>query len=147
MTTTHTKESLAALLNGIEYPGRASVEVNAAAKAAGLVIVFGESDDLMEFEGAIRDEADVYNGGTILIDAKGPLPEWDQVSDDEATAADYVTRKPRAREITANWRKDGYAWSYDTTIPHATFDVMEMGEPYCKGIVFDLADLGPPRAE
>ena len=33
------------------------------------------------------------------------------------------------------------AWTYMTDIPHATFDVMDDGELYCRGIVFALADL------
>jgi hypothetical protein len=39
------------------------------------------------------------------------------------------------------WGKDDTSWSYETDIPHATFDVLEDGEVYCRGIVFALADL------
>ena len=34
------------------------------------------------------------------------------------------------------------SWSYLTDIPHKTFDIMEDGEIYCRGIVFSLDDLG-----
>ena len=37
------------------------------AKDSGLVIVYGASDDLMEFEGAIEDEIGCYDGDTIHI--------------------------------------------------------------------------------
>ena len=50
-----TAAKLAEQLNGIEYPASISRDLEAQAKAAGLVIVFGASDDLMEFRGAIHD--------------------------------------------------------------------------------------------
>lgn len=47
---------LAARLDGAEYPLRPSRELLAEAKAAGLVIVYGASDDLMEFDGAMKEQ-------------------------------------------------------------------------------------------
>ena len=139
----HTKESLAALLDGREYPMRTTKQEQSDAKAAGLVIVYGASDDLIEFEGAISDEGGCYNGGEFQIDAKGFLPEFDNCEDEES-AADYFARKPHVRKIKAIWdRGDGVSWCYETDIPHATFRVMEDGEVYCIGLVFDLAALEP----
>jgi len=47
------------------------------------------------------------------------------------------------RAVDALWAKeDGYSWTYRTDIPHATFEIVEDGEPYCRGIVIDVADLG-----
>ena len=137
------KEYLAALLDGIQYPAHRSIAKDQieAAKAAGLVIVFGASDDLMEFEGAIRDEFGCYNGGTALIDAKGLLPERENIEDDDELQ-EYFKRKPVARKIEALWcKEDGYSWTYSTEIPHSTFDVLEGEDRYCRGIVFALADL------
>lgn len=34
----------------------------------------------------------------------------------------------------------GYSWIYQTDIPHATFEIVEGDDPYCRGIVFALAD-------
>ena len=63
-----TKEDAAALLNGFEYPAR-EIETHAKAlKEASLVPVFGQSDDLMEFRGAIYDETDAYNGARGVLD-------------------------------------------------------------------------------
>lgn len=133
---------LAAQLNGREYRHEVTREEAVAAKAAGLVIVYGASDDLMEFEGAIHDEAGVYDGGAVLVDAKGML-DRSQIDDDDGEAiADYVARKKGARQIEALWAKEGdYSWTYKTDIPHATFEVVEDGEPYCRGLVFAVADL------
>lgn len=138
-----TKEKLAAELNGIQYPAHRSItkEQIAAAKAAGLVIVFGASDDLMELEGAIRDEFGCYDGGTALIDAEGLLPDRESIEDDDELQA-YFKRKSTAKNIEALWCKDdGYSWTYSTDIPHAPFDVMDGEDSYCRGIVFALADL------
>ena len=60
------KEQLATELNGIHYPAHRLITKDqiASARAAGLVIVFGASDDLLEFDGAIHDQFGCYNGGT-----------------------------------------------------------------------------------
>lgn len=139
------KEYLAALLDGIQYPAHRSITKDQieAAKAAGLVIVFGASDDLMEFEGAIRDEVGCYNGGTALVDAQGLLPDRESIEDDDELEA-FFKRKPLAKKIEALWcKEDGYSFTYATDIPHSTFDVMKGDDHYCRGIVFALADLNP----
>ena len=46
------KEELAKLLDGRKYGSELSHEEGLAAEAAGLVVVFGASHDLMEFRGA-----------------------------------------------------------------------------------------------
>ena len=143
-----TKEELAAVLNGIEYPAYKSItpDQKAAAKAAGLVIVFGASDDLMEFEGAFRDEVGCYNGGQAKVDTKGVLDRSQVDDDDDEAIADFVARSKTAQSIEAMWNDSVSdasvpSWTYMTDIPHATFDVMDDGELYCRGIVFALADL------
>ena len=137
-------KELAAKLNGREYWYEITDEEVRQAKEAGLVVVFGASDDLIEFRGAIRDEGDCYDGGTVLIDTKGVLPSWDSASESEETAQEYFERKAKARTITALWAKEpGYSWTYKTDIPHETFEIVEDGEPYCRGIVFNIGDIPP----
>lgn len=141
MTTT--AQELAAKLHGIKYPvyKHLTKELIEKAKAAGLVIVYGASDDLMEFAGTINDEFGCYDGGTALVDANGLLPERESIEGD-SDLADYFARKNAAKAIEALWCKEGdYSWTYKTDIPHATFEVSDDGEPYCRGIVFALADL------
>ena len=41
------------------------------AKENGLVIVYGASDDLMEFDGAIYDEGGCFDGGRVYFDRDG----------------------------------------------------------------------------
>jgi hypothetical protein len=136
-----TKEQLAKKLNNIQYPVRLEPEIIGEAKENGLVIVYGASDDLMEFDGAIYDEAGVYDGGIVSVDKEGLLPCRDDIEDDE-TLKNFFKREETARIVEAMWCKvAGYCWTYNTDIPHATFEVMEDDETYCKGIVFALADI------
>ena len=133
-------KDLAAKLNGREYCREITDEECEQAKEAGLVVVFGASDDLIEFRGAIRDEGDCYDGREVLIDAKGVLPLWES----EESAQEYFERKPKARMIKALFAKEGsYTWTYCTVIPHETFEIVEDGEPYCRGIVFNIGDISP----
>lgn len=134
------KEELATKLNLREYTQETTPELEAEAKASRLVIIFGASDDLMEFRGAIDDERGCWEGGEVLIDSKGVLPVREQIDEDEELE-DFFLRRKTAKTIEAIWNKDGYSWLYETTIPHATFDILEDGDKYCRGIVIDLRDL------
>lgn len=143
-----TPASIAAELTGRELaPRDAHIpdDVVARAKAAGILIVCGASDDLVEFYGAWRDEAGADNNTEVMIDATGVLPSWETVKDedDEEQAAEWHVRKRGARTITTLWAPDepSCSWAYKTDIPHSTFDVMEDGELYCRGIVLAVADL------
>ncbi|WP_295978768.1 hypothetical protein [uncultured Variovorax sp.] len=137
-----TKESLAALLDGREYGNEITSIEEAEAKAAGLLVIFGASDDLTELRGALNDEAGAYNGATHRIDAKGFVPDWDSLDhDDEDACADYFARKGGGFEVDAKWSEGGYSWVIETAAPHAAFDILEDGEKYCRGVVIDLADL------
>jgi len=82
------RTAIAAELNGSSYPLSITNGLRERAAAAGLVIVYGASDDLMEFDGAFRDEVDCYEGGEALVDAQGVLNrESVDDSDDHAIHA------------------------------------------------------------
>ncbi|HEX7906795.1 MAG TPA: hypothetical protein VF534_01700 [Paraburkholderia sp.] len=134
-------KELAGLLNNRTYPLRIPKDITEAAKAFGLVIVYGASDDLMEFEGAIYDELGANDGTTAYVDSKGLLPSRESI-DDDGVLKDYFAREPHAKPIEALWASEGdYSWTFKTDIPHETFEIVEDGEPYCRGIVFALADV------
>lgn len=136
-------KEIAAALNGSQYPLRIPSDIAKGAKEAGLVIVYGASDDLMEFEGAIHEEVGANDGTTVFVDSEGILPEREQIEDDAALKALFA-REPHSKAIEALWCKEGeYSFTYRTTIPHETFEVLEDGcPPYCRGIVFALSDVG-----
>lgn len=132
-----TAPKLAEQLEGTTYPVKVPNFLAAKAKAAGLVIVYGASDDLMEFEGAISDEIDAYGGATAYLTPSGLLNN----GCDNDDCPHFAERKKQAAKVQALWAcEGGYSWTFHTEIPHATFEVTEDGEPYCRGIVFRLAD-------
>lgn len=131
------KKEFAILLNSREYREEISRTEAQMAEKAGLVIVYGASDDLIEFDGAINDEQGCYEGGTIYMGEKGVF----SIDCENRDCPLLVERLKQCKTIKAIWGKDGYSWTYETNIPHETFDIMEDGEKYCRGIVFDIADL------
>lgn len=140
------RDDLAALLNGREYGEEISKVEEAAAKVAaicGLLIIFGASDDLIEFRGAFHDECGAYGGTSLLVCQGGVVLAWEDFDekDDEEMARAYFEDKKHAFPVTADWDKDGYSWIITSPIPHATFEIIEDGEKYCRGIVIDMADL------
>lgn len=132
-------EELASTLNGRQYREEITREEEAVAKAAGLVVVYGASDDLMEFAGAIHDEAGCYGGHEAFITPDGLLTN--KCEDEDCPY--FATLEKRAASIKAHWDQDGYSWVYTTSVPHHTFDIMEDGDKYCRGIVFALAGVPP----
>jgi hypothetical protein len=134
-----TAKELAAMLNGRQYGSEITKEEAQQAKKDNLVVVYGYSDDNVELDGAIYDEIGAYNGTTIYLDEKGLLPYHDENCDCEFCV--YQDRKKQAVKIDCIWDTEGYSWIYKTKIPHETFDIMEDGEKFCRGIVFNLSDL------
>jgi hypothetical protein len=136
-------KELAEELNGYQYGEEVSKELAAQAKENNLVIVFGASDDLMEFCGAIDDEIGAYEGTTAFITSEGLL---ENKCDIDCPYFEHATEK--AKKIEALWCDDseGPDWTYATDIPHETFEVIDEGRVYCRGIVFSLDDLkeAPP---
>jgi hypothetical protein len=104
----------AEVLNGREYLNEMTPLEEQRAKGLNFVVVFGYSDDLAEFRGAIDEEIDCYDGGRIF--------------------------EKNGKYIDAVWDEGEYSWTYNTNIPHATFDICEGNEKYCKGIVFKRGD-------
>ena len=40
--------------------------------------------------------------------------------------------------VTALWDMEGYSWVYETNMSHASFDIMDGEDKYCRGIVVEL---------
>lgn len=116
-----------------DYPQFTKGEIQTA-KENGFVIVYGESDDTIEFRGAIDSEGDCYGGDKVYFNR------------DEVCRADEEEDYPNW--INAIWcggEKDDsgleITWTYETEIPHETFMIYGEGEPFCRGIVFRVEDL------
>lgn len=113
------------------YPQFTKEEIQTA-KKNGFVIVYGASDDLMEFDGAIRDEGGCFDGGEVFFDRHG-------------VAYDEDDKKPNVIEALWDATEDENGnmatWAYKTDIPHETYKIWEDGELYCIGIVFNIDDV------
>lgn len=117
------------------YPQFTKEEIETA-KENGFVVVYGASDDLMEFEGAIRDEGGCFEGGEVFFNRKGILYE---IGGSREWKANIVKALWCGGEKDKNGKE--ITWTYETDIPHETFMIYEDGEPYCRGIVFNIEDL------
>ena len=135
-------------LDDVEYGDETTPEIISIAKANGFVIVFAYSDDNCEFQGAIEEEIPSWNGRKIYFNKDGS-----NFTDErgECFLTYHKDRdEPEANMIEAVWcgnervlheSGDYYSWSYKTEIPHKSFDVLEDGSPFCRGIVFKVSDL------
>lgn len=143
------KEALAALLNGRKYREEISKQEAQEAKENGLIVIFGASDDLVEFEGAIYDEISAWNGADFFIATPGsdiPLDKNEETFK-KAKELTPVQIKPLS-PITKNrfkaiWdpEEPDCSWLIKTDLSHATFDIMRDGELYCRGLVVHVSDL------
>lgn len=113
-----TKEKLAAMLDGKQYREAPNSKVIQLAKDNNLLIVYGASDDLCEFSGAIDDEFDCFDGGEIECE--------DLTSIIEAIWSDEAGEP---------------SWSYKTDIPHTEFKIYDENDLYCVGLVINLAEV------
>ena len=100
------------------------------AKNNNIVIVYGASDDLMEFEGAIYDEAGCFDGGKVYFDKNG-------VKENAANMIEAVWCDKERIDENGNV----ITWTYKTDVPHEIFMIYDGSEPYCEGIVFKLSNL------
>jgi len=132
-----TKEELAKILNGNQYSNECPNQEDKLAKENGFVIVFGYSDDNMEFAGAINDEVGCCDGGFAYVTKDGLLQNKCNCDD----CPYFEKEQVKAQKIEAVWDSEGYSWIYKTDIPHTTFEIFEDDDKYCRGIVFSLDDL------
>lgn len=119
---------LAEKLDGAKYRDEVSAELRHEAQESNLVIVYGLSDDLIEFDGLITEELDRWEGGPCYINRKMKV-------------SNYYIKK--GSKINAIWnpKDSNLRWIFKTKIPHSTFYITEDGEKVCRGIVFSIDDL------
>jgi len=143
------KEQLAEMINGRTYGNEITEGEQLIAKENGLIVIFGASDDLVEFRGAIYDEIDAYEGTDFIIATVGdeiPVDEYKgtfrKSKQLEAIPIEEESKTDRNR-FKALWSPNELdcSWLIKTDLPHATFDIMEDGELYCRGIIIEVTAL------
>lgn len=109
-------KKFAKLIDGQEYPAeKLEREFATLAAELGYVIIYGLSDDLLEFSGAYSEELGAWNG----LDLGFVNAVW----------------SPDEPEVS---------WLIKTELPHEPFTIIEDGEVYCIGAVvygFDLPQI------
>ena len=142
------KEELAQLLNGRQYGDEMTDEEQLQARKNGLLVCYGYSYDLLELRGIIYSGAGVYDGGSIFLyknkDQKITFlneSDYDELSDIFDKKGLPISLK--TLPIKAEWCPEELAcsWLITTDIPHATFDIYDDEELYCRGIVLELSDI------
>lgn len=106
-------DNAARMLDGSNYPFTVSREEADRLAEKGLVVVYGASDDLMEYSGAFNDEFGAYRG-TTANSSEGRTIE----------------------AVFAPKEDEGTTWVYRTGMARSEFRIMEGPEVYCYGIVF-----------
>lgn len=137
------------MINGRSYRNEMYEVEEQIAKESGLVVIFGGSDDLVEFRGAIYDEIDAFDGAHFIIATPGTeIP----VDEDEETyrkakelevvpiEKESTTKKNRFEAVWLPNEPKCY-WLIKTNLPHSTFDIMADGELFCRGVIIDVLDL------
>lgn len=144
------REELAKLLNGRQYRNEMEQVEETAAKEGGLIVIFGASDDLVEFRGVIYDEIGAYDGTDFIIAIPGmeiPVDEdaetYRRAKKLEAIPIDADESTIKKNRFSALWSPNELecSWLIKTDLPHSTFDIMEDNELYCRGLVISVSDL------
>lgn len=145
------KEEFAKLLNGREYGMEITKDEERIAKESGLIVIFGYSDDNVELRGALRDEICAFEGACFVIAKAGDKvvvsqnPKFYREIDDlEAIALEpEIYALNNKNKFKAVWYPSELkcSWLIKTEVPHATFDIFEDGELFCRGVVIEFADL------
>jgi len=134
-----TKEQLAAMLKRSKYPLSLTNDLRKQAKENGLLVVYGASDDLIEFDGCFRDELGCGDKTSVLINRTGALdPDFE---DDESSIEHAFFMKYTSKEIVTIFGDGEYTWQYKTDIPHASFDIIDNDNLYCKAMVINVDDI------
>ena len=138
------------MINGRQYGDEVTKGEESLAKQHGLVVVFGYSDDNVEFRGAICDEAGAHDakGKAIKFTRAGKLLEVPDRDEREVLekfgVLEQVLNGPNTASIRVWWcREDnGPCWTFEASFPHATFEVKddELDVLFCRGLVFKLED-------
>ena len=139
-----TPQEFANLITNREYPFHITAEEQELARNNHLVVLWGQSDDLLELRGLACDEAGAYDGTKARFDIEGFLPVDASgiINDSPKTiheCIDIVNRWKQSFEVKAEWCPKGTNLSWRITVDEkleaAKFVVLEDDQPMCEGVV------------
>lgn len=127
-------------IDGVEYGELIHIKNKFAveAKDNGFVIVYGASDDLIEFDGAYQEEVYIgMDGGIGTFD-------FDGTSDDgkkhNHKVVGYWCGKVNGKQIKS-WEPTQAVWEISVSMPSEPFNIYEDGEVFCVGCIFKISDM------
>ena len=149
-----TLKEFAAMLHGRDCQPNLTPDELLLAKQRGFVVVYGDSDDRVEFVGAIRQEghtdpfAKDRPAGVLALSADGKL-----LNEESDLYAEYV-RENRNVINVFYCSKDGINWVFETEIPHETFltydggydeEYSDLDDGFARCMVFEASALKHKR--
>jgi len=145
-----TLKEFAEMLHGRDCKPNLSQNELLLAKMRGFVVVYGDSDDRVEFEGAIREEGHTNPltkdspAGVLVLSGSGEL-----LDEDSDLYAEYININRNV--ITVFYcSKGNLNWVFETDIPHETFltydggydeEFADFDDGFARCIVFELSAL------
>lgn len=127
------RDELASKLNGREYREEITKEEEAWAKQNRLLVVFGASDDLIEFRGLINDESGAPGAIELHRNARG----WGVVNFND----EDEPLEPRDFWINTESGESGWTFELPPSCVAARFAIVEDGDAYGEGLVIHEDDL------
>ena len=143
-------KEFAAMLHGRDCQPNLSSDELLLAQKRGFVVVYGDSDDRVEFEGAIQAEGHTnpFNKdipvGVLALSEDGEL--FDENSE---LYAEYVKKNRNVIKVFY-CNKDGLNWAFESDIPHETFltydggydeEYADLDDGFARCMVFELSAL------
>ena len=145
-----TLKGFAAMIHGRDCQPNLTPDELLLAEQKGFVVVYGDSDDRVEFEGAIRAEG--YTNpllkdcpaGVLVLSEDGELLDED---------SDLYTEYLRENRNVINvfyCTKDGLNWVFESDIPHETFltydggyneEYADFDDGFARCLVFEVSAL------
>jgi len=158
----NTIEDLAKLLDGNEYrdelDNEYKIDVDAICRKNKWVIVFGASDDLIEFRGFIDDEDGAWDGALMKLVKPGDFYMEDEDAETYKKSKEYKfvpISESELKDIQHNgyqntcvvemlWCPDdsNASWQVNSKgAPFVRFNIMEDEELYCEAAIIDMSKL------
>ncbi|MBE5801087.1 MAG: hypothetical protein E7319_02255 [Clostridiales bacterium] len=134
-----TTKEVAAMLTQRAYGSEVTREETKQFAEAGIVVVYGYSDDCVEFVGAVESEIGVWNERDIPLLNGEPffVPCADDCEDNHCVLLKETSK--RLKHIYSKFSGNG--WEFDADFPHEKFCIFEDGDIFGEGLVYALADL------
>jgi Leucine-rich repeat (LRR) protein len=143
-------KEFADILNGRDCQPNLTPDELLLAQKRGFVVVYGDSDDRVEFDGAIRAEGHTnpFNkdipAGVLALSEDGEL-----LDEDSELYAEYAKENRNVINVFYCSR-DGLNWAFESNIPHETFMTYDGGydeeyddldDGFARCVVFELSSL------